>query len=281
MRLFNKLKYRNIGYVVDADKQREYEMLQKVGSLHHVVAFVEELRLYDYLYFINPNDLWNCFDFCYNKMANSVPQINKKEFNKNLLRIVKAGKSESLKRLITEGCDAYEVAKIIVRSEKEAPKSSVTLSKCGNLDLFLMRKSIEILCSKMKELNTTDTLTAYDKLIRMSFVDKEIKKEDFKFYASMFMNICHKTVPDTDETILTEALNGNTDLVINTMNEISHYALSYILFNYSNKFDEKNIYFDKYHELVRELNKRNWEFSKKTTLSNKNNETNNFLYRLW
>ena len=99
MGLFDRLKYRKIGNIVDADKQREYEMLQKVGSLHHVVAFVEELRLYDYLYFINPNDLWNCFDFCYNKMAKSVPQIDKKEFNKNLLRIVKAGKSESLKKI--------------------------------------------------------------------------------------------------------------------------------------------------------------------------------------
>lgn len=263
MGLFDKLKYRKIGYVTDVNKQREYEMLQKVGTLHHVVYFVEKLGVYEYLYFINPDDLWQCFDFCYNKVTNSNPRIDKKVFVTNLMRILKIHKNKIMTKFITDKHDPYEIAKLIAHSEQTLPKTSKLLSVCGNLDPKMLNLALTKMCNVAHNNNIKDYELAYNKIVREKLYEPDMDISTFKFFARIIVGLSKNKTLNFDEAL--EKTSGhNFETFTLTLNEQAQSTLVKIATEYLSLTNQTDELSNDYAKIINSSYIREKEFANKT-----------------
>ena len=253
--LVERLNYRNLNKY----RQLEYEMLMRVGSLDRVVDFVEKLGCYQYLYFIKPDDMWRYFDFYYNKVKSSKPNIDKKKFNSFIMKILREHKKYAVPKLINEHRDPYDIATIIVTGEDKMPKSSTILSMCGDLDTDALCYTIALL-SKYANDGHFSLDYAYNEILRNKAIDLGIKRSTFRFYAKIYIEFSNKMVVNS-RVSLRHLADKDPKLVALAMNEIAYDTLLKLASrSIENKMTTPEIS-DEYSKLIDINNSRKKEFS--------------------
>lgn len=241
----------------------EYITMQKIGNLDIVIEFIERLGAYDYLYFLQPNDIWRCFDFCFNKLKNNAIKISEKDFMSNLKRIYRINNRYAIVLLMNKKEDPYEISRLIVLAEGMMDPKRKISPLFGNPDPKLLERSIEILNeNKGKDY---DFHSISERLLCKKFPYTDIKRTVFRFYSTLFENLASKKLPYSNKTLAEKS--SDSEFATKSLNKMAQISLKNIVNLYISRTKPNDEIMSEYHSIMALLDERQKEFEDKLNAS--------------